>query len=74
MQRNDIEGTNLFEPHVYRQITGKYLYPIHFLKIMDLLTKLHKKFEDEQEKKAPEPQEPKRKPNFFDKKRFVNYE
>ena len=41
---------------------------------MDLLTKLHKKFEDEQEKKAPEPQEPKRKPNFFDKKRFVNYE
>jgi hypothetical protein len=43
---------------------------------MVLLVKLHKKFVNEQESKAPAGfgDEPKRKPNFFDKKRFVNYE
>ena len=46
---------------------------------MDLLTKMHNKYQEEQilaETKAPEAfgEEPKRKPNFFDKKRFVNYE
>lgn len=55
-----------------------YLNPLYIGKqqIMDLLTKLHLKFQDEQETKAPEAfgEEPKRKPNFFDKKRFVNYE
>jgi transposase-like protein len=47
--------------------------------VSDLLEKLHKNYLNQQERKAPEPSAaveapPQRKPNFFDRKRFVDYE
>jgi hypothetical protein len=47
--------------------------------VSDLLNKLHANHLKEQEGKAPQPvaeveAPPQRKPNFFDRKRFVDYE